>query len=793
MYYRIYMQIMNSKSLLAQIEIPIVILDGDSRICHFTSQAGRLLKLTSADTGCFANDIIIEINVLNLYEITVEVMDTMTTKVVETQVRTGLWYRLLISPYRTTKNKIKGVIVTFIDIDVYKRNELALMMSKEDAVSILDSMPLPLLVICLDKKIKMANKAFYEKFKVEKIETVGRFVYELGNGQWNIPNLLNILDQTLKENKEFNAFEMEHQFPIIGHKNMLLSAKKAYLSGSKVSMALLSIEDVTDLRLINRKFKGSEEKYHNLLVNSYDGILVLRHDDTIEFVNPQLEKMFGYEAGELLNKKYDILIPVQKSEKHQFYHSQYMLNPSMKKMAPGADIYAQKKDGTLFPVDVSFSPFNSNSEVLINCTVRDISVRIKLEEARKDLQLKEKALLEEAEKANRIKDEFLATLSHELRTPLTAILGWAQELRNESIDKKTLEEGLIVIERSAQAQEQLINDLLDISRIQSDKVSLNIQEIDLVKILELVMFSINKIAEKKSIRIENKIKPIICWISADAIRLQQVFWNLLINAIKFTPEGGQITVALDLIDAVHSVELTNESLTEPLKVQHVQIQITDTGIGIKSEFLSKIFNRFSQVDSTTVRTHGGLGLGLAIARSLIEMQKGTIVVKSEGENKGATFIVTLPAIKKDVKKNEEIAPMSEAPLKAKSLSGLKILAVDDNVDNRILFSVILKSLHADVRLADSVAEALKILPEFKPDILLSDISMPDQDGYSLLSKIRESEIKTEKKLPVVALTAHAGPEDAQQMLQAGFDAHVPKPVNKILLANVILKLLGRLN
>lgn len=532
---------------------------------------------------------------------------------------------------------------------------------------------------------------------------------------------------------------------------------------------MVTIEDITEIRLGERKLKSSEEKYLNLLTSSYEGIMVLRQDGTIEFANPQLEKIFGYEPSELLALSYEQLL----TQGERVLNTEALLNTDSRALAKEILVNGKRKNGSMVPLSVSFSPFKSNSELLINCTIRDITEQKNIDATKKALLAQEKELLAEAEKTNRIKDEFLATLSHELRTPLTAILGWAQELKNSNLDQKTVSAGLAVIERSAQAQGQLINDLLDISRIQSSKLPLDMKVIDLAKILNIAADSIKQLAENKSVVIEKKINLESCTVFADSTRLQQVFWNLLTNSLKFTPVGGKISVLLE------SAKTQNG--------ENAVIKISDTGLGIKAEFLPQLFQRFSQADSSTARTYGGLGLGLAIAKSLVEMQNGKITAESEGEGKGATFTIKLPMI---VERNKSVRKSGEPTEQLKisvRLDGVRILAVDDNEDNRVLFSIILKSLGAEVRLAESAAEALAILNDYSPDIILSDISMPGEDGFSLLKKIQLKEAEQKRKTPVIALTAHAGQEDIKRVLDAGFSAHIAKPVEKTLLSNVIKK------
>ena len=376
-----------------------------------------------------------------------------------------------------------------------------------------------------------------------------------------------------------------------------------------------------------------------------------------------------------------------------------------------------------------------------------------------------------AEKSNQVKDEFLSMVSHELRTPLTAILTWAQMLRMGTLDPKQSKHGIEVIERSANAQRQLIDDLLDISRIQSGKLHLNIEEIDPAKVIIASIDSMRGLASSKSIQIEVSIDPLVKNISADPTRLQQILWNLISNAIKFSPKEGRVWITLDRV----------RSASE----EQIRIQVRDNGKGIKAEFLPNVFKRFYQVDSTSTRAYGGLGLGLTIVQNLAEMHGGSVAVDSSGEGLGSTFTVLFPARQPLQNKVVEVENKGEV-----DLHDLRILLVEDVGDAREVFSVMLQSLGAEVRSAESVSAALTILENFKPDVLVSDIAMPIEDGYGLIKKIRE--LKSElKNLPAIAVTAYAGVDDIQRMYFAGFQSHLAKPVDSKKLALEIARLIKK--
>jgi len=398
-----------------------------------------------------------------------------------------------------------------------------------------------------------------------------------------------------------------------------------------------------------------------------------------------------------------------------------------------------------------------------------------------ELLMREQMIRAEAEGANRAKDEFLSILSHELRTPLNAILGWSAMLRQRTLSEDKVLRALETIERNAKSQAQLIEDILDISRIITGKLRLQVRPVNLVPVIESAIESVRLAAEAKSIRLQSVLDSEAGLLLGDANRLQQVLWNLLSNALKFTPKDGRVEIRLQRVNS------------------HAEITVSDTGLGISSDFLPFVFDRFRQHDSTTTRSYGGLGLGLAIVRQLVELHGGTVTVVSPGIGQGTTFTVTLPAMIIPLPPSDpeplnsivETKPRVEA---SPTLEGLKILVVDDEADALELLSTILQNNGAEVIAVASVNQALTIIEtatDRSPDVLVSDIGMPDEDGYSLISKLRQLEAQRGGKLPAIALTAYAGSDDRRQALLAGFQMHLTKPVDAAELVAVVASLTGR--
>ncbi len=385
---------------------------------------------------------------------------------------------------------------------------------------------------------------------------------------------------------------------------------------------------------------------------------------------------------------------------------------------------------------------------------------------------------EQAEASNRAKDIFLATLSHELRTPLTAVLGWARMLRSRKIDEATAEHGLQVIERNAESQNQMIQELLDVSRIVTGKLQLEVELMQLMPVIKAAVDSVQHAVEAKSIELDVNFETESALVTGDPERLQQVIWNLLSNAIKFTPKAGHIEVKLERYGS------------------DVRIKVSDTGMGISPDFLPHVFERFRQADGSTTRAQGGLGLGLAVVRHIIEQHGGTVAAESEGEDRGSTFTVNLPvaAASTRAKKSQTADEQADAggrDEQAIPLDGLRVLIVDDQPDARELLSMILNDAGAEVLTADSAAAAFELIGRAKPDVLVSDIGMPHEDGFSLISRIRSLPSAGSGKIPAISLTAYASLEDRQRSRDAGFDEHVVKPVEPSELIVVVARLAGR--
>lgn len=641
-------------NLLSSVNIPILILTNDLRIRRFTPTAQRLLNLIPTDVGRPLSDIRSTIDVPNLESFIIEVIDTLNLKELEAQDTEGRWYNLRIRPYRTTENQIDGVVMVFMDIDALKRSTKQLQAALDYAEAVVATVPEPLLVLNADLRVIKSNRAFYQIFQVTPAQTEQQLIFELGNGQWNIPQLRSILEEILTHNTQVEDFELGCDFEKIGQKTILLNGYKILQPGNQ-QMILLALHDITQ------------------------------------------QKQFEIERTQLL---------------------------------------AQEQSARL-----------------------------------------------EAEASNRTKDEFLSILSHELRNPLHSILGWSDLLHKQKFDAAQMDLAIDMIQRSAKAQVQMIEDLLDISRITTGKLRLNICPIDLRSVIQAALEIVRLSAEAKNIQIECRLQPLIGQVLGDGLRLQQVIWNLLSNAIKFTPSGGSVVISLEEVNS------------------QAQIQVSDTGIGIPNDFLPYVFDRFRQADSSTTRTNQGLGIGLSLVRYLVELHGGTVQAESPGVNLGTNIIVGLP-LNTNLEENfsscdpEVIDISGDAEISVDnipSLEGLHVLVVDDDADIRELTKIMLQDYGAEVTAVTSADEAFSRLtsqPEMY-DVLLSDIGMPNQDGYTLIRRVRSLSAEAGGQIPAAAMTGYATSIDIQESKKAGFQMYISKPVELTQLVFMVANLARR--
>jgi PAS domain S-box-containing protein len=539
-----------------------------------------------------------------------------------------------------------------------------------------------------------------------------------------------------------------------------------------------SFRDVTERHLA----EITSHRLAAIVASSDDAIIGKDLNSIITSWNFGAERIFGYTADEMIGTSIIRLIPPDRQEEELEILSRIRRGERFDHF----ETIRLAKGGRHINLSITVSPIKDSTGRVVGASkvARDITERKRAEEEAEMANRERLRLLEserearsQLERASRVKDEFLATLSHELRTPLNAVLGWAKILRLGKLQGEELQQGLDTIERNAGVQAQLIEDLLDMSRIISGKVRLDVQMIDLPAVLNESIETLRATAEAKGVRLQALRHSFPVPISSDPNRLKQVFWNLLHNAIKFTPKDGKVHVRLGRFDS------------------HVEVSVTDTGEGIAADFLPYVFERFQQGDASITRRHGGLGLGLAIVKQLVELHGGNVRVESGGIGQGTTFTVRLPLIAvysdPDEERHTGVTLRENQPLPQVSLANVHVLVVDDELDARALVKRLLEMAGATVSMAASGSEAMECILANRPDVLVCDIGMPGEDGYSLIRRLRVLEESQESALPAVAVSAYARSEDRTKAIRSGFQNHLAKPVEPTELVAVVRSLAGR--
>jgi two-component system, chemotaxis family, CheB/CheR fusion protein len=637
-------------NLVGSVDIPIVILSRDRRIRRFTPRAQRLMNLIPADVGRPIDDIRLNLTAVEVDRAITQALESMTAVEADVQDRDGRWCRLQIRPYRTSDNRIDGVVLSLLDIDDMKHAIQSAERTSAYTSAIVEAVPIPLLVLDAKLEVLTANRAFHRAFEWNGHDTIGRQFEDVAGGAWNVPELIARIRGVFVGDR-VEGFVVEHDFAALGPRVMELHAEP------------IDWQDTTRC------------------------LLVAIHDIT-------------------------------------------------------ARTFAERERASLLE--------------------RAESARALAEEAKRDAVEAQ----QEAERANRTKDVFLATLSHELRTPLTSILLNTERLRDpDGMTPDGVARTGYLIERAARTQSRLIDDLLDVSRVITGKLHLKQEPIDLSKLVLSAAEPMREAAERRGLRFETLVTPAIGTVVGDAVRLEQVVWNLATNAIKFTPEGGVVRLELTARDEV------------------AVLRVSDSGKGIDAHNLEDVFGFFSQEDGATNRRHGGLGLGLAIVRHLVEAHGGNVKAASEGLGRGASFTVELPL-------SSHRVPTSRAERQraGDDLSGLDVLVVEDDEATRELVAEILARKGATVRSAGSAAEGLSAVRDHAPEVILCDIAMPDRDGYDFVAALRAMTNDSSSTVPVVAVTALASEAERDRILAAGFDEHIPKPIDTRRLAAVVNQL-----
>ena len=546
-----------------------------------------------------------------------------------------------------------------------------------------------------------------------------------------------------------------------------MTAKRQAVLANELEAAKQRIAELQEGELARSRLAAIVE-------SAEDAIISKTLEGIVTSWNAGAQRMFGYTADEIIGRPITVLIPPGHSDEEPQILSRLRRGERIEHY----ETQRVRKDGSIIDLSLTVSPIRDRSGTIIGASkvARDISDRKRWEEIERRALRQAQEARQQAEAANRVKDEFLATVSHELRTPLTAVVGWVRMLRAGQLDSRRTEKALEVIDRNIRSQAQLIEDLLDISRITMGKLRLDVRPILPNDVIRAAVESVAFAAEAREILIQQILDSGIGPIRGDFERLQQVVWNLLSNAIKFTPKGGRVQIVLERVNS------------------HVEIRVSDNGKGIDPEFLPHIFQRFTQADTVITRRQGGLGLGLAIARSIIELHGGSIAAHSEGREKGSTFVLSLPimAITHE-RPTERVHPRAWTEISLAcppEVSGLNVLVVDDESDTCEMIREVLENCGAKVQVAESAETAFKHFCTSPPDVLISDIGMPEVDGYEFIRRVREYERNRSVKVPAIALTAFARIEDRVKSLAAGYQMHIAKPVEPAELLTIVASLSG---
>ena len=669
------------------------------------------------------------------------------------------WYN---SALYDDRGKLVSVLSLVLDITVATRIEEALRKSEAQYRLLFESNPQAMWVYDLETRRFLAvNNAAIQRYGYSREEFLTMTIEDIRPSE-DVQILRKYLENS---NPHFNqAGEWRHQRKDGTIITVEITSNRLDFEGRRAVFVLA--QDITERRAAETALRESEDRYRDLVDNSHE--LICTHDleGRVISVNPWASRVLGYPQESLIGINIrDGLLPEYRDEFDKYIEkvkTEGSARGMMKVRTATGEIRIWEYYNTLRTQGVE-TP-------IVRGMAHDATERTQALKREKEARI-------EAEEANRVKDEFLSTLSHELRTPLTAIMGWSNLLLHGEVDESKQQQAIETIARNADSQCQLIDDLLEVSRIITGKLRLDFVGCELQPVVQAAAESLRPTAEAKGVKLNVVLPSNLGMVMGDRERLQQVVWNLVSNALKFTPAGGEVNVRLQRIDS------------------HLEISVSDTGAGIHLDFLPHVFDRFRQADGSTTRAHGGLGLGLAIVRHLVELHGGEAIADSPGIGKGATFTVRLPLmlpvepqVHIDSGKARRVVVSDHSSV---SLSGLRVLIVDDEEDARELVSVMLTKSGAAMKCASSSSEAMAIIESWRPDVLIADIGMPIEDGYGLIKRVRELPRELGGQTPALALTAYARTEDRARALSAGYQVHLSKPVDRVELAAVVARLAER--
>jgi PAS domain S-box-containing protein len=617
------------------------------------------------------------------------------------------------------------------------------------AESIIATLREPFVVLDKSMRVRSANTAFYRDFHASKEETEGRFIYDLGNGQWDIPQLRTLLGQVVNNVHAVEDFEVEHVFPEIGRKHMLLNARKFPPESANPEMVLLAIEDDTDRRLAVDAMKDSEIRYRRLFEHAKDGILILSaKSGTIIDANPFMTTLLGYSHQDFVGKElWEIGLFRDIEESRAAYREL-----KAKGYVRYEDLPLETTTGKKVEVEFVSNVYMEDHHQVIQCNIRDITERSRLQ---RQTQEQATALAD----MDRRKDEFLAMLGHELRNPLAPIVNAALLLRLHinrdrlnGIENPVLAQSASIIERQAGQLALLVDELLEVSRITTGRIQLHREPIAFGAVVEHAVSTVRSLIEQRKHEVTLSLPTEAIWLNADAARLEQVLVNLLANAAKYTDNSGHIWVTLQKEETV------------------AVLRVKDTGVGIAPEILPRIFDLFTQTKQSLDRSQGGLGIGLALVQRLVELHGGMVEATST-VGQGSEFVVRLPVVLPP--ERQSVPPPAEEAEQPRP--SLRVLVVDDNVDTVTTLAMLVRESGYDVRTAYDGSTVLEAALDYRPNVVLLDIGLPGMNGYEVAKQIRQQPAL--KNLVLVAMTGYGQESDRKSSHDAGFDHHLVKPAD----------------
>ena len=727
-------------NLLGSANVPIVGVGVDLCIRKFTPAAGKVLNLLPADVGRPIGELRLLFDMSDLEALITEVIDSVQTKEREVRDRAGHWYMLCIHPYRTSENKIDGAVVVFGDIDEAKHAQMLLQESGEYAQSIVDTVREPILILTEDLRVKSANQSFYQTFQVKPEETENLFLYDLGSGQWSIPSLRTLLEDILPGHHTFEEYEVEHEFPVIGHRVMLLNARQVCPRDGTSPLILLAFQDVTEHRRAEL-LRQSWERFRILTETMSQIIFTAKPNGVVDYFNRHWTEFTGLSSLSIENLNWTRFVhPADLEENLRRW--QHCIDTG----EPFQFEHRFRRSDGVYRWHLSRANALRDAEgnvLLWTGSSTDIDDQKCSENALKD--------------ADNHKNEFLAMLAHELRNPLAALKCGLSLLTGASHESDR-DWALTMAEHQVRLLTRMVNDLLDTSRITRGTFQLQRERVRPAELIERAVDTVRHLAEAKEHHLHLTVAPNLPLLQADPARLEQVINNLLTNAFKFTPQGGRVEV---------SVVAEGGDLV---------VTVRDTGIGIAPDFLTRVFDPFAQVDTSLVRERGGLGIGLTLVKAIVELHGGSVEARSDGLNCGCEIVVRLPTVGTDDANGSGPPSLENGPTLGAdgAPERRRILIVEDNPDYALGLRRLLESAGHEVHICNDGLGALSQAPEFCPDVILLDLGLPGMDGYEVARRIREDESLARAR--IVVISGYACEEDRRRSRVIGVDEHLAKPV-----------------